>query len=243
MLNRLPPLLLDTLVLHGALQEPLSSVGRALRVKETRAGKLAARGVARLAKRLAKTRPVPELPAALSTLLLALPDEVQTFVESELNDQTVPAKKNALVRAALRSWRWMNFERALRRLGKAAAVFAGVLLVAAFTFVSLARQGYLTNFFIRLSSRQLAKQMPEIAAPARPWHPQRQLPAPAIAAQLYSLTNVWTAKLSLTPEQWKRLQPSRVPPVFNMRGADGEMVLRNPKARRSGLGRRSRPRV
>jgi len=56
--------------------------------------------------------------------------------------------------------------------------------------------------------------------------------SPKISAELFGLTNIWLAKLSLTPTQWKAVQPAHVPPVQSQ---NGRMQLRNPKASRSGL--------
>ena len=238
-LNRLPPLLLDTLVLHGALQEPLSSVGRALRVKENAGGKAGRTRCGTAGEAARQNTPRTLAPGQhFSTLLLALPDEVQTFVESELKDQTVPAKKNALVRAALRSWRWMNFKRGLRRLAKAAAVFAGVLLVAAFTFVLLARQGYLTNFFIRLSfspacqanARDRGSGSSLAPAATAPCSRDRGARQPDQCLDGKTLPDARAMEAPPTLARPSRLQHAR---AF----LTGEMVLRNPKARRSGLAR------
>jgi hypothetical protein len=46
------------------------------------------------------------------------------------------------------------------------------------------------------------------------------------------MTNIWLAKIKMTPAQWKAVQPKSIPPAPQR---NGKMPLRNPKASRSGL--------
>jgi spore coat protein H len=48
------------------------------------------------------------------------------------------------------------------------------------------------------------------------------------------VTNIWAAKLSFSSADWRGITPSRVKPV-QMQGPNGNIVLRNPNAKRSGL--------
>jgi hypothetical protein len=97
----------------------------------------------------------------------------------------------------------------------------------------------LMMIFLGGMQKQMLKEFPDMAKPARPWPttPEQMhyasLKTPSNASELYGLTNIWLAKLKLTPKQWKRVQPVSVPPAPNL--PNGKMALRNPKASRSGL--------
>ncbi len=125
----------------------------------------------------------------------------------------------------------------------AVGVTLGICLLAllAGTFGWLARQGYLTAFFIQMSGRQLAKEFPELKQPARAW-PQISADqslisgiAPKNPVELYGLTNIWISRFSFTSEQWEKIAPSHIGAIPNLMQSDGRIALRNPKARRSGL--------
>ena len=124
-------------------------------------------------------------------------------------------------------------KRWLKRL--AITLLSAVALLFAFGAAMhwLAGRGYFQNSGIRRSQLQLAREMPEIAQRARPWT-SAGLAAPRSPAELFSLTNIWPARLSFTRSDWKKITPSPVPPVRDM-FRDGKLVLRNPKASRSGL--------
>ena len=55
------------------------------------------------------------------------------------------------------------------------------------------------------------------------------------AQDLYRTTNIWLAHLGFTPEQWKALEMKRIGPMPDFVRPDGMWLLRNPRARRSGL--------
>jgi spore coat protein CotH len=239
-LNRLRPVFLDGGVLGGMLRENVADVGRAMRRREARAAKLLARGAAKLAKALRRERVTTAPDALLAGIVSPAPIEIESLVLRQMREWSPRGNKDGLVRATLRAWRWVGFKRLLRRGIGMAAVSFGVLLAAGFTVVWLAQQGYLTAWFMRLGSRQILQEIPELAQPARAWPGAAESAAlaarlpPRTVNELYGLTNLWTAKLSFTRDQWNGLQPQRIPPVPHMM-QDGKLALRNPKARRNGL--------
>jgi len=240
-LNRLPRAVLDAVVVRVVLQATAQAETRGARGKETRQLKLAHRGVAKLAKALRKRYVVGEPGALLGGILSPAPTEIEDLVLSELRGWSPKEEKTDLVRATLNAWQWVAVKRILRRFLVGMSVTLCVLVATGFTLAWLARQGYLNEWFMRHSSEQLAKDIPDLAKPARPW-PNPASPglagtsvSPRTAAELYGLTNVWTSKLSFTAAEWKNISPSRVPPVPNMMQPNGTIALRNPKARRNGL--------
>src|SRR4030095_11691264 len=79
-----------------------------------------------------------------------------------------------------------------------------------------------------------------VAEPARLWPANTsvaRLDASVVrnAQHLYQTTNIWLVHLRLTPEQWKALEPKYIGPMPNFVRPDGMWLLRNPKARRSGV--------
>ncbi len=231
----------DALVLGCVLQADIPETARALRRHAARAIALRDRGLDKLRKALRTRAPGVDLPKLLAQVPRTMPTEFECGALAQVEDWSPRTRKSGLVRGIRRAWRWVALERAARRVVAVLGSGVCLLILIVAAFVWSLRQGHLTRWFVEQSSRRLAKEMPEVAEPARPW-PARSPdasgetpPPPRSAAALYGLTNVWTARLSFTPGQWKALAPSRVPPVPNLMRPDGMMQLRNPKARRSGL--------
>ena len=231
----------DAVVLGCVVQAHIPETARALRRQEARAVALRDRGLDRLRKALQTRAPGIDLPKFLAEVPRAMSTEFECSALTQVEAWSPRTRKSGLVRGIRRAWRWVALERALRRVVTVAASGVCLLILLVVAFVWSLRQGHLTRWFVEQSSRRLAKEMPEVAEPARPWPPRspdasrESPPPPRSAAELYGLTNVWTAQFSFTPGQWKALGPSRVPPIPNLMRPDGMMQLRNPKARRSGL--------
>ena len=240
-LNRLHRTLLDEVVVLVIVRAIVQADTGAARRKEERRLKRACRGVSKLAKALRKRRVVSEAGTLLEGIASPVPPETEALVLSQLHEWSPKEKKTDLVRAALRAWQWVAVKRILRRFLVTSAMVVCLLVVTGVTFAWLAQNGYLTGWFVRNSSRRLAKDIPELSQPARPW-PARTAPNPAGApnpprtsSELFNLTNIWCSQLCFTAQEWKNIQPSRVPPVRRLIQPDGTIILRNPKARRSGL--------
>jgi DNA-directed RNA polymerase specialized sigma24 family protein len=227
---------LNALVLRCVFQQPIGLVAKALRTKESRVEKRVSRAPKKLQKIMAK-RGLPDPTSMLQSICSPAPPEIEAAVLGQLSGWSKKEKKSDLVRATLRGWWWLALRRRLKRFATVMGVVVCFLALLAGTMHWLFEQGYLTAWMIGMGSRQMAKEFPEMTKPAQPW-PQSQdekTKAPSDAAGLYSMTNIWRAKISLTPEQWKEVQPSRIRPVPHLFQSDGRIILRNPLARRSGL--------
>ncbi len=238
-LTRFRPRLLDAMTLHWIAREPPQDANSTVTRRERRLQERAERGRVRLAKALRKRHLDGDPATLLGGLQAEPPPETKALILARWAAVPRRRERTDLAKAALRSWQWIGFKRFLRWAGTGVAMVLCVLLGAGLTLKWLVESGRLTSFIIWHQSQQLAKGMPEIAQPARPWPQAGDVGSavqsgPRTADELFSLTNIWSAKLSFTAEQWKQLQPSRTAPS-NIRGPDGQMALRNPNARRSGL--------
>jgi hypothetical protein len=236
----------DAFVLCGILGQFPSDVAPALRTTMERIQKRQASAVAKLTKRVHKQlvklqRNGPVEAPAFRSYALQPAIEVQERIVGRVAQWTRKTKKDVLVANALSQWRWRGVGQLFKRVGATIAIVICFLFTTAFTLKFLSDHGHV-NFFLLLMGRMqkgLIKEFPGIADPARPFPttPEGQAVAsingPKTDSELYGLTNIWIAKLKLTPEQWKAMQPKSVPPAPQL--PDGKMALRNPKASRSGL--------
>src|SRR4051812_29730906 len=236
----------DAFVLCGILGEFPSDAAPALRTNTARVQKRNTKAVAKLTKRVHKTLvklqkngPV-EAPAFRSYALQPAID-VQERMVGRVAQWTRKTKKDVLVANALSHWRWRGVGQIFKRIGATIGVVVCLLFTLAFTLKLLTDRGYVNwvLIFMRQMNRDVVKDFPEITKPARtfPRTPEEMAVAstrgPKTDAELYALTNIWIAKLKLTSEQWRAVQPKSVPPAPQL--PDGKMALRNPKASRSGL--------
>jgi len=240
-LIRLPGRRLDALIRQRVLRVSVWENARGPDRNEERTAALAHRGLEQLGRALRRRAPGVDPRVLLDDMVRPTSDEFEQAVLEQLDAWSPRAPKSDLVRRIRRAWRCVAIVRTARRAGVTAAAALVLLLLAVAAAIWSARQGYLARWFIQHSGRSLAKEMPEVAQPARPWPARPQTAAgvssrpPRTSAELYSLTSIWTAQLTFTPGQWKALAPSHVQPVPNLMGADGTIILRNPKARRNGL--------
>ena len=244
--NRLKERPRTAVVLRCLLQAPVESVAVEMHRRPARVEKWVARALAKITKPLEKVAKKlgVESPGDVGEMLMGIPvtvpPEVEHCIMQRIAQWSPVAKRSEMVTATLRAWRWWHIRRAIK--GAAISVAATVCVLASLggTLAYLAQNGYLTLWFITNSQRGLAKEFPGMLQRARPWpvnESERAMASskiPETSAELYGLTNIWPAKLSLTPAQWREVQPKRVPLVNNM-NRGGKMALRNPKASRSGL--------
>jgi hypothetical protein len=237
-LTRLRPLKQVAVIIRDMAGHQAEEGAGALRIRLRRYLRLADSGINKLAGAARLSR--LEVRAFLSKSALPVLPATEVYLLAALEGWGERPAADNLVRGVLRSWRWICFKGALK---KGVAAFALlVLLLAGLAGVvgHFFKQGYLTMRIIEFTQRQLAKELPEILQPARPWpvlESDKALVnrvALAGADDLYGLTNIWTAHLSFTAEQWERMQPSRIRPVPNL-FQEGRIALRNPLAQRSGL--------
>jgi hypothetical protein len=209
---------------------------------ESRYNKAVAKLTRRVRKRLAKLGDtgITEAPAFRSYVAF-VPVEIEERTAARLAQWQPKAAKDPLVQSAIVSWRWLALGRFFKRLGATVGATVCVLFALALTFKVLVDTGRVNPMLLFMGQirKDLLKDFPEMAQPARPWPSKSSEMAlaathgPANSAELYAMTNIWLAKLKLTPEQWKAVQPKSIPPAGNL--PNGKMALRNPKASRSGL--------
>jgi hypothetical protein len=211
-----------------------------LGTQDSRAAKNSGKAIAWLKRKLRKTSLGADFPAALRRLETPVPDEITNALADRFARWTPKTSRSGLTRLTLVSWRWAGIRLFFKRALACVGALACVLAVLGLSFVYLAQHGYLNDLFVWMGNHQMVKDMPEVLQPARPWPVSAQDFAyvkkelPASSSDLYQETNIWTVKLSFTDEQWDAVQPTRIAPVRNL-FRDGRIILRNPKAKRSGL--------
>jgi hypothetical protein len=237
-LTRLRPSKQVAVILRNMAGHGAEEGGRALQITPRRFLKLADSGIGTLAGAARLSR--FEVQALLSTSALPVVPATEVYLLAALEGWGERPAADNLVRGVLRSWRWIGFKSSLKKGVALLAVLVLLLSGLVGVFGHFFKQGYLTIWIIEFTQRQLAKELPEILQPARPWPVSERekafvnRAAPSGANDLYGLTNIWTSRLSFTAEQWERMQPSRIRPVPNL-FQDGRIALRNPRAQRSGL--------
>jgi len=245
-LHRLSARYVNAFVLCAILGEEPSSVATALHASQPRVEKRYRKSVAKLTRRVHKRlvklgNNAPAEAPAFRSYVAAAPIDVEERIVARVSQWAPESPKDALVRSVISSWRWLAIGRFFKRLGATVGAIICVLLLLVVTAKVLIDAGKLNPMLLFMGQirKDLLKVFPEMAQPARPWPANagdKTLVAthgPSDPAQLYGMTNIWLAKLKLTPEQWKGAQPKSIPPAPQKQGQ--KMPLRNPKASRSGL--------
>ena len=231
-LNRLRPKLRDPLVLCEIFALGERSAAAMLRTRDRRISARVSTGLKKIQKRVRKSG--ARVDALLAGIVALAPAEVPERIAARL------LEPSPLVKETISEWRWITFRRILRRTLLAAVRVLCVIAILFGTFVYLATHGYLMPLFIKLGQREMVKNHPEILIPARPWPNRgedRELARnepPKNSDDLFQMTSIWPVKLTFRPGQWRQIAPSHVPPVRDI-FKGGRIVLRNPKAKRSGL--------
>ena len=246
--DRLPMKLRDALLVRVFLQYHGQVSKNILRVRESRAQKRAERAFPRLAKRLRK-RAARLDPAALAlccaregctaTPPTGLAEELATLAP----EAATRKPRLDLVRRTLRALTWTVVRRRLRKLAVASFVAVALGTVTVLSVKALVRNPRALSFFIEWSVRRQAKSVPGLAQPARPWPAENAQLAPALPraqavhapADFFQITNIWLAHLEFSPGEWASLEPRRIDPLPDFLQPDSTVLLRNPKAQRSGL--------
>jgi hypothetical protein len=193
-------------------------------------------------KRLVKVQQTEAIEApAFRSYVVPPAAEVEERIVARISQWTRKSRKQPLVISAISSWQWLAVGRFFRRVAVTFATIVCVLALFAVTMNFLIKTGRVNLFvtFMDGVHKDLLKEFPGLAQPAKPWPTKPNELAlasrrgPKNAAELYGMTNIWLAKLKMTPEQWKAAQPLTIPPAPNL--PNGKMALRNSKASRSGL--------
>lgn len=245
-LNSLSQRRADAFVLCAILGEQPSDVAAQVRTKAAKVEKNYHKAVAKITKhvhkRLVKLQKTEAIEApAFRSYVITPAVEVEERIVARVAQWTRKTPKEPLVLSAISSWQWLNLGRFFRRLAATIGTVVLVLVMFGLTMGYLIKTGRVNLFlaFMDSTHNDLLKEFPGLAKPARPWptKPEEMRLAsrtgPKSAAELYGMTNIWLAKLKLTAEQWKAMQPVKIPPA--PQSQNGKMMLRNPKASRSGL--------
>ena len=244
-LDRLPAKQRDAVLLQTLVGCTEAELAENLRISPRRAAKRVKRGLKRLARRLHKRRyPVKAETLALACALEGRGPAVTQGLSARILDLAEHSfgRKPAgrLVRRTLRSMAWARWRRRVK-IGAPCAILLVATLIATGVYID-SRNGnsHLVAWFLEWSVRHQGRSIPGLAQAARSWPTAPETPALQAelirsAADLYQITNIWLARLSFSADQWKSLEPRRVGPLPNFMQRDGTILLRNPKAHRSGL--------
>lgn len=231
----------NAVLLCSFLNHDFASAAKVLRTSERRVEKRVRRGMKNLAKRLQKRRATVD-PGALASACATegcaamVPQNlsVDILLAMEVNHCQRPPLK--LARRTLRSLAWRRWR---RRCTISASVFVVLLAIS----VQAIRYGSSTGrtWLFSQSQMWLARYWNlAMAEAARPW-PTNAATVPLDAGvirnaeQVYRTTNIWPVHLTFTREQWKALEPKRIPLLATFILPDGRRLPRNPEARRNGL--------
>jgi hypothetical protein len=193
-----------------------------------------------LQKKVRKRAIGADLGGAMAGIPAPAPQEVVEAVVDGMRRWTVTAPRAELTRSTILHWRLLRIGRFFKRVFAGVGVTVLVLAVLGGTLAHLAQRGKLMPLFLWLGKIDTRNKYPELLEPAKSWPLTAEDQArvstklPETSEELYAQTNIWVARLSFTKEGWEGIQPSRVDPVPNL-FQGGQIVLRNPKAKRSGL--------
>ncbi|MCI0535678.1 MAG: CotH kinase family protein [Verrucomicrobiales bacterium] len=242
---KLPKKLRDAFLVHYFCTHSWPETANWLRVRAGRAQKRVAKGTQKLARGIRKHGLV--LDEEILTSLCAVhghaaapPEYVTSAILSAIPARNISGPTFKFARATLRALTWAKWRRWMKTALAGAGVCAVLLCLLGFALYLAWTKGPLLAWIIEWSTRLQMGATPELLQPARPWtgdpsHPQLNAAAIRTGDDLFRVTNVWPAHLEFSVEQWQAVAPKRIPPMPNMMPADGKFILRNPKARRSGL--------
>jgi hypothetical protein len=160
--------------------------------------------------------------------MLPLPDGLSGEILSAIEKNGRKLPKEKLARWVLRKLFW-------KRWTKRAAIAAFLMTVAgAVVWRIEAARGYsgaIAQMILWSSRFEVWKYSEE----ARPWNGRLKASDISSAADLYRTTNVWPVHLEFTRAQWSALDAKKIEMLPNFLTTNGQILLRNPKAPRSGL--------
>ncbi|MSU62695.1 MAG: hypothetical protein EXS31_09910 [Pedosphaera sp.] len=244
-LDKLSLKLRDAVLVHLVLNRNWGETVQILRIRESRTRKRVAKGTWKLA-RLLRKRGLRLDDEAVRSLCVGIGScsTVPESLAAEILDR-IPVRRTsgpafALTRSTLAALTWAKWKRWMATALKGTAGLAipiGFLMLGVYLAFT---KGPLLSWIIEWSMRQNASKAPELVQPARPWpaNPAHPLPSAAnvrTSDDLFQVTNVWKAHLKFSADQWQAVAPKRIPPLPGMMPTDGKFILKNPKAKRSGL--------
>lgn len=235
----------DAVLLRTLLNCDGETTAKILRTNERRCQKRVLRGSKKLIRRLRK-RGVATDAVELTQLCaaegcaLAPPEELAAEILSSIEQSLGRRPTFKLARRTLNTLAWARWRRRFV-IGTPSFVLLLMIVAGTFWYVDgLTGHSRLVSTFLIWAVKHEGKTVPGMAQPARPWpanvaNPQPNATAIRSASDLYQTTNIWLAHVSFTAEQWAALKPRRIDPLPFFMQADGQVLLRNPQAQRSGL--------
>ena len=241
-LERLSSAQRDAVLLRVLLNQDSASVARTLRTSERRATKHVARGLKKITRWLCRRSVVVDAETlapvcAAEGCAVPLPEGLATEVLATIDESLGKRPTLKLARRTLNTLARARWWRRLVIGIPTLCVLLGILGGIAWRIDARSGHSRLISAFIVWKTRFNVWRVTE---PARPWPTDAATPrlnARTVrnARDLYQTTNIWTAHLNFTREQWQALEPKRIDPLPNFLVPGGMILLRNPSARRSGL--------
>jgi hypothetical protein len=232
------PLLL--FIFTELLHDSIDSSARALGLNVQNAQKLHSKTKRRFQSKLQKKFEI-DLGTILQSWTAANTTDLAASIRAELLSADLTQGKSRRVRVIVGQWRIFKLGFLLRRFLRGIGIVVGMFALLVASFAYLATHGYLNLYFLQMSAKQALKDVPELAIPANSW-PQTDADNSSVASgnpnnpgELFIWNRIWPVRLSFSASEWERIKPSHVEPIPNMMGSDGRLILRNPKAKRSGL--------
>jgi spore coat protein H len=208
----------NALLLRYGLNCEWAVIAQTLKVSETRAQRLVQRAAKRLKRYDLNNLTAPPLPPAFIDEILAAIGEA--------------AKQRPKLKLARRILRKLAFERWRRRFAFGAAIFAAFAIIGLGIDASRGFSWSISEFIFWATRFDVSR----VAEEAKPWtSPPLDASTVHAAADLFKTTNVWNAHFRFTRGRWNALDPKRVETLPHFLTEDGTILLRNPKAPRSGL--------
>ena len=235
----------NAVLLRAFLNYDFASAATILRTRERRIEKRFRLGMKKLARRL-RRRGAPVDPDSLASACAsegcaaAIPEGLAADILQSIEASGGRRPSLKLARRTLRTLWWTRWRRRFVIGVPACAVLLAILGAIAWHIDGRTGHSRSIAAFILWSIRLEGVRTPGLAEPARPWPTSAATPrldASAVrqAQDLYHMTNIWIAHLNFTAQQWKALEPKHIGAMTNFMRPDGLILLRNPKAQRSGL--------
>ena len=245
-LDRLSPALRNTVLSEVLFHRDWTAVSQSMRISEARARKRAQRGWLKVARQLRKHwtlldgNGVAEV-CVTELCASAIPENLGAEIEAAIEQNGRNRPSFRLARRTLNVLAWRRWCRRLAIGVPTFFILISVLGGIAWHIDGKTGHSELISTFLVWSVKNEGRKVPGLAQAARPWPPEsQQITQPRAASarsarDIYQTTNIWLANLTFSNDQWKALEPKRVGALPNFLQPDGTVLLRNPKAQRSGL--------
>lgn len=243
--ERLPTAQRDAVLMNIGLGWDSISAAQILRTKERKVAKRLEGGLKKVTKFLRKRGIFVEWEAvkedcAAGNCAVTPPEDLLAEILAGIDEAADRKPSMKLAQRALNALAWGRW---LRRVAIGHGIGVPLLILiagVAWYIDSLSGHSRLISMFFVWSTKNEARTVPGLAQVARPW-PTNGVGTRLNAAglkkieELYATTNVWTAHIRFSREDWDAVQPKRITPLPHFFQPDGTVLLRHPEAQRSGL--------